>query len=248
MAKIAAIIQARMGSTRLPGKVLKKIKDKSILQHVIDRVSTVKNLDEIIIATTKNQRDNAIIDEAVRLGVKYYRGDEEDVLGRHYYAAKDNSIDIIVRITSDCPVIDPIIIEQMINKFMTLNKIQTVDYMNNTLEATFPRGMDTEIFTFKSLEKAFIEAKNNYEREHVTPYIYLNPDKFNIIVFKNSSDFSKYRLTLDTPQDLQVIENIYDKLYKKSEIFYLNDIIDVLKKYPEIAKNNENIKQKKLDK
>ncbi|MBN1041179.1 cytidylyltransferase domain-containing protein [Clostridium botulinum] len=242
--KVVCIIQARMGSSRLPGKVLKKICGKTVLEHDINRVNLAANVDEIVIATTTNCEDDSIVEEARRLRVKCFRGSEKDVLSRYYFAAKKSNADIVIRITSDCPCLDYKILTHMITTY--LDKSSDFDYMNNTIERTYPRGYDIEIFSFSSLEKAFINAKKEYEREHVTPYLYDLNNKFKILSYKNSKDYSKYRITLDTKEDLEVIKAIYEELYTLNEYFLLEDVIRFLEKNPQIVKINESIEQKKL--
>ncbi|MBN1057660.1 acylneuraminate cytidylyltransferase [Clostridium botulinum] len=242
--KVVCIIQARMGSSRLPGKVLKSICDKTILEHDINRVKLSSNIHEIVVATTTNCEDDRIVEEAKRLGVNYFRGSEKDVLSRYYFAAKKSNADIVIRITSDCPCLDYKILSNMIN--MYLDKSSNVDYMNNTIERTYPRGYDIEIFSFAALEKAFINAKEDYEREHVTPYLYDLNNKFRILSYKNSKDYSKYRVTLDTEEDFKVIKAIYQELYTSNEYFLLEDVIKYLERNPQIVKINESIEQKKL--
>lgn len=244
--KKAAIIQTRMGSTRLPGKVMKIIMGKPIIEHVVNRVKASKEIDDIIIATTIKKEDDIIVEEAKKLNVKYFRGSEEDVLSRYYYAAKENNADIVIRITSDCPLIDPQIIDKIIKTFIETSKKEKIDYLSNTIERTYPRGLDVEVFNFETLEKAFKEADRPYQREHVTPYIYENLDVFNIKQFKNNADYSGYRLTLDTIEDLKVIEMIYKDLYSENKLFYMDDIIKYLGKHPEILELNKDIRQKEL--
>lgn len=246
MKKAVAIIQARLGSTRLPGKVMKKIAGKTVLQHVVERVQVSKGIDGIVIATTTKEEDLLIAKEAERLGVKYYRGSEEDVLARYYYAAKENKADIVVRITSDCPLIDPFVLDNMLSKFCEANDEIEVDYMSNTIQRTFPRGLDAEIFSFAALEKAFNEAGKNYEREHVTPYFYQNPQIFTIIGYREDEDNSEYRLTLDTEEDLLVITQIYEHLYRGERLIKTEEIISFIEKHPEIKAINEAVKQKEL--
>ncbi|NFE73504.1 acylneuraminate cytidylyltransferase [Clostridium botulinum] len=242
--KVVCIIQARMGSSRLPGKVLKKICGKTVLEHDINRVNLASNIDEIVIATTTNCEDDSIVEEAKRLGVKCFRGSENDVLSRYYFAAKKSNADTVIRITSDCPCLDYKILTYMLT--MYLDKSSNVDYMNNTIERTYPRGYDIEIFSFAALEKAFINAKKEYEREHVTPYLYDLNNKFRILSYKNSKDYSKYRVTLDTKEDFEVIKAIYEELYTSNEYFLLEDVIEFLEKNPQIVKINQSIEQKKL--
>lgn len=242
--KVVCIVQARVGSTRLPRKVLKKICEKTVLEHDIDRLRRIKNIDEIIIATTTLEKDNAIIEECERLKVKYFRGAEEDVLSRYYYAAKENNADVVVRVTSDCPLIDPEVSENIIQFY--LDNKDEYDYVSNTIERTYPRGLDTEVVSFSVLRKTFIEANKDYEREHVTPYIYQNMDKFRVEQYKNDTDYSEYRWTLDTKEDFQVIKKIYEGLYKGNKMFDFNNILKFISENPYIVKINENIEQKKL--
>lgn len=241
---VVCIVQARIGSTRLPGKILKKICGKTILEHDIDRLKRINNIDKIVIATTTLEKDNVVVEEAKRLGITYFRGSEEDVLSRYYYASKENNADVVVRVTSDCPLLDSKVAEQTISYL--LDNIDKYDYVNNTLEATFPRGLDTEALTVNSLERAYNEAKVPREREHVTPYIYTNRNKFRLGCFKNKVDYSSYRWTLDTQEDFEFISIIYDRLYKVNPNFNMEDIIKLLEIEPELAKINENIVQKSI--
>ncbi|CAM2881777.1 cytidylyltransferase domain-containing protein [Clostridium sporogenes] len=241
--KVVCIVQARVGSTRLPGKVLKKICGKTILEHDIDRLRRVKNIDEIIIATTTLKKDNDIVKECKILGVKYFRGSEDDVLSRYYYAAKENNADVVVRITSDCPLIDPEISENII-KYYIDNK-NKYDYVSNTIDRTYPRGLDTEVFSFKALEKAFKEAVSSRDKEHVTPYIWRNSKFFKLSQYKNSKNYSDLRWTLDTIEDFELIDTIYKLLYPNmNSKFQFDNILDLYDKYPELKSINVNVKQK----
>ncbi|MBV4416553.1 cytidylyltransferase domain-containing protein [Clostridium tyrobutyricum] len=239
---IVCIVQARIGSTRLPGKVLKKICGKTVLEHDIDRLKRVKNIDKIVIATTTLEKDNAIVEEAKKLNITYFRGSEEDVLSRYYYAAKENNADIIVRVTSDCPLIDSEITARTIDFYLS----NDYDYVSNTYVQTFPRGLDTEVFSFYFLKKAFKETTKKIYREHVTSYFWKNPEKFLIGCYRNQVDYSKYRLTLDTEQDFKLIKVIYEKLYYKNNNFGLNEIISLLQNNKELVELNGMIKQKKM--
>lgn len=242
--KIVAIVQARMGSERLPGKVMIKIADKTALYHVITRVRQSKLIDEILIATTTKTEDDIIVEETKNIGVKYYRGSEEDVLSRYYYAAKESNADTIIRITSDCPLIDPEIIDRIIEFYKEHDYEIVANASSDLSKRTFPRGLDVEIFSFQQLETAFMKAYEKYQREHVTPYIYENAKE--IYFYKNDIDYSKYRWTLDTKEDLELICKIYDELYKGTHDFYLNNIIELFEKKPELYKINAHIEQKKL--
>lgn len=239
--KTGIIIQARMGSTRLSGKVLKKIGDKTVLGHVIERVRQ-SNTDEIIIATTVLEQDNLIEKEAMKYGVKVFRGSEEDVLSRYYLAAKENKLDTIIRITSDCPLIDPNIIKAMCTYYNS-NKVSMVTNAGSDMEKrTFPRGLDTEIFSFGLLEEAHNMAKEKYQREHVTPYIYEKISS--VYYFKNDVDYSQHRWTLDTEDDFKLISRIYKALYNGVHDFYLEDIIRLFNEELDLLNINAHIEQK----
>ncbi|AWZ48175.1 acylneuraminate cytidylyltransferase [Clostridiaceae bacterium 14S0207] len=243
--KVVCIIQARYGSTRLPGKVLKQICGKSILQHDIERIKLVKSINEIIVATSNLTRDDIIEAEVKKCGISVSRGSEEDVLSRYYYAAKQNKADIVVRITSDCPLIDMDITNDIIKLY--LNNFKTCDYVSNTLERTFPRGLDVEVFSFDVLEKAFNESVLLRDREHVTPYIWDNPEKFRIKQFKGDINYSDLRWTVDTKEDFDLVKTIYEKLYpSKNNLFGMKEILDLYKYYPELREINGTILQKKI--
>lgn len=240
--KTVAIIQARMGSTRLPGKVMKKLKDKTVLGHVINRIKETSGVDQVVVATTILERDDIIVEEACSWGATTYRGDEEDVLARYYHAAKHENADIVIRITSDCPLIDVNVTSEMIDFY----KDNQYDYVSNTLTRTYPRGLDVEIFGFEVLERAFIEAVEQEEREHVTPYVYKNPSIFHTFQLTQSTDLSGYRLTLDTVEDWILIEEIYNYLYSPDSLFGLNDIMTLMHERPELKQINISVEQKKI--
>ena len=240
MSKIGTIIQTRMGSTRLPGKVMKIIEGKTVLAHVIERVKLSEMLDKIIIATTTRSRDDVIEDEALKNGVLVSRGSENDVLGRYYHAAVENDLDVIVRITSDCPLIDPNIVDNLIGWY--------IEYEGDVVgtagiwKSTYPAGLDLSVVSFKKLEEAYFRATKEYQREHVMPYIYENSKKISII--KNPVDYSNQRWTIDTEEDLELIEAIYFRLYKGKHDFFLKEIIDLMNREPELYKINAHIVQK----
>lgn len=240
--KVAAIIQARMGSTRLPGKVLKKVMGKSLLELQLERVKRAESIDEIIIATTDKVEDEPIVDLCKKLSISHFRGSENDVLSRYYYAAKESHVDVIVRLTSDCPLIDPDVINKTVSDFINGN----YDYVTNCRIRTYPRGLDTEVFSFGKLSEIQKKAQKPYEREHVTPYFYENPQLFSIKDSMNLEDLSKYRLTVDTEEDFTLIKNIFEALYHDHNEFTLGDIISVLKENPSWFEINSHIEQKKL--
>lgn len=240
--KIVAIIQARMGSTRLPSKVMKEVLGKPLLEFQIERIRRSKWINSLVVATTTSEREQPIIDLCERLAVPYYRGAEEDVLERYYEAATHYDAQAVVRLTSDCPLIDPLIIDKVINEFRTNST--RYDYVSNTIERTYPRGFDTEIFSMEALEKCHRETTNVSYREHVTPYLYKHPERFKIGQVTHTSDLKHYRLTVDTEEDLMLIKLLIEDLYKKNQSFSLEDILYLLKKNPEWNLLNSHIEQK----
>ncbi|OQY09323.1 MAG: acylneuraminate cytidylyltransferase [Fusobacteriia bacterium 4572_132] len=248
MKNIGCIIQARSGSTRLPKKVLMKLpynSEKTVLEQVINRVQKSNKINDIVLATTNAKEDDIIENIGEKLGVKIYRGAEKNVLKRFYNAAKNNKLDIIIRITSDCPVIDWEILDELIKKHIQDNN----DYTSNVLERTYPHGMDAEIFNFSVLEDAFLNSTEQYEKEHVTPYIYkTHPKKFKIGVLKSNydNDISRLRITLDTQEDYTLICTIYDYLYNEKKIFKTDDIIKLFKEKPWIFNINKKVNQKRV--
>jgi spore coat polysaccharide biosynthesis protein SpsF len=239
-----AIVQARMTSTRLPGKVLMDISGRSMLWHVINRLKFSKELDDIILATPDTTENDILEGFAKENNFHYFRGSENDVLARYYGTAKKFKIDVIVRTTSDCPLIDPEVIDLVIEKHLNSN----VAYTSNTLKRTFPRGLDVEVFNFDILEQIYKKAKKNYQREHVTPYIYEHPEIFKIqnIEIKKKLREPELRLTVDTKEDLELIREIYKYLYKPGKIFYAEEIINLLNEHPELMETNINVRQKEI--
>ena len=238
--KVVAIIQARMGSTRLPDKVLMKINGHTILEEVIRRVKGIKGVDEVIVATTENPKDSKIVSLCNKLKAKVFRGSEEDVLDRYYQCAKEANVDVIIRITSDCPLLDHKIVEEGLKLFLSTN----ADYVSNAIKRTYPRGLDFEIFKFTALGKAWKEGKESTDREHVTPYIYENPQNFKILQLLSDKNYSDYRLTVDTQIDLELVRSIFKALDRNNKTFGLNQIIRFLKKNPELAQINSEVVQK----
>lgn len=238
--EIVAIIQARLGSTRLTGKVLKKIKDKFVLDYVIDRLRLCKNLDNIVLATTVNKKDDRLQQYAVDKKIDYYRGSEEDVLSRYFHAAKEFNANIIVRITSDCPLIDPIIVDKAIKKHIE-NK---ADYTANIIKRTFPRGLDVEVLNFNVLKNTFENAKERYQREHVTAYIREKPIDFKLQNIEAEGKLRRpdFRITLDTKEDLELIKKILNNF---GDIYFTSEnVIDFLEKNLDLLEINKNVKQK----
>ncbi len=234
--EILAIIQARMGSSRLPDKVLKKIMEKPVLWHVIDRVSKSRLINEVIVATTYQREDLAIVEYCASRGIRVFAGSDNDVLDRYYQVAKLLRPDHIVRITADCPLHDPAVIDMVIQKHLDLDN----DYTSNTLEETFPDGLDCEVFKFSALEQAWKNAKLASEREHVTPYL-KKGKQFKKYSIKDSVDHSQYRWTLDTDRDFVFIVRIFEELYSDDPDFDKDDIYDLLERCPDIMELNKGI-------
>ncbi|MDH5185251.1 MAG: glycosyltransferase family protein [Gammaproteobacteria bacterium] len=240
---IVPIIQARMSSSRLPGKVMKQALGKTVLQHVIERVASCHNINDVIVATSINSDDDIIAKEADRLGVRVHRGSLDNVLDRYYHAAKEAMADVVVRITADCPVIDPHVIDRLIQHF-TDNVDRNFDYVRGK---GFPMGVNAEVFTFSALERSWNEANIGHEFEHVTPYIYTHPEIFTVELVKNEQDLSHLRLTLDTPEDWLLIHTIYERLQKSdTQFILLEEILELFAQEPELLEINQHIKQKGL--
>ncbi|WP_067072652.1 cytidylyltransferase domain-containing protein [Methanoculleus horonobensis] len=241
---VVAIVQARMGSTRLPGKVMKDLLGKPVLTRAINRIRRAKCIDEVVIATTIKPEDDAIAALCEGEGWQCFRGSENDLLDRYYRAAQAFNADVVVRITSDCPMIDPEVIDKVIGEFLSLR--ETIDYASNTLSPrTFPRGLDVEVMTFEALEHAWREDNDPALREHVTPYIYQNPEIFRLHQAANEVDLSHHRWTLDTPEDLALIRAVYSHF--GNDRFTWMDAIEYLDQHPEIMEINSDIKQKTIE-
>lgn len=249
--KTILITQARTGSTRLPNKVLQEIGGKSLLQIHLDRLKKCSKISEIIVATTVKKEDDIIFDRAIEWGYTASRGSESDVLDRFYQAVKDKNADWIVRVTSDCPLIDPTLVDEVIRFVQEKDK----DYGSNTLIENFPDGQDIEVFKFSALELAWKQSLLSSEREHVTPYIKNNSNSkganlFKAINFPCQYDFSKIRMTVDESRDFELIEILIDKLgIEKSWIEYTNYIIenDLIKVNDQIIRNEGLLKSLKND-
>jgi spore coat polysaccharide biosynthesis protein SpsF len=236
---IAAIIQARTGSTRLPNKVLKELCGKPLIWHISNRLKFSSKIDKVILATTNNQDDNILEDWALENEISCFRGSENDVLERYYQTAKFYSVNTIVRITADDPFKDPEIIDKVIN----LYEEQGLDFAYNNNPPTFPEGLDTEVFSFNSLKKVFELAIDPFDREHVTQFLYKNPSMFKQLCLLNSEDLSNLRWTIDTQEDWNMAEIVYNKLYPVKYNFCMSDILELLNKEPYIAKINSEVKR-----
>ena len=239
--KTVIVVQARMGSSRLPGKVLKKVLDKPLLAYLIERLDRCKLVDEVIIATSINEQDDVLERFCMENSVSCFRGSEDNVLERYYLAAKEAGASIVVRVTGDCPLIDPQIIDREIQFY--LDNMDNYDYVSMGLPRSYPRGIEAEVFPFRVLEKMYIEADTQVQREHVTPYIYQNPHIFRLGNMPNNQDLSFHRWTVDQEEDFKLIETIISNLYPVKPEFTMDDILELFNEYPEWVEINAHVEQ-----
>lgn len=231
---VLAIIQARMGSTRLPGKVLVHIGEHPMLWHVNNRLTRVSSIEQTVVATSVETGDDPVARFCHENRVECFRGSETDVLDRFYQAARHFSADVIIRITADCPLIDP----EIVDKVISIQLKGTWDYTSNTIDRTFPDGLDVEAFTFEALEKAWYEATLMSEREHVTPYIWKNRKLFNVFQYIQEKNLSDMRWTVDESEDLELIRKIYGFLHNYGHVFLMEDVLELLQKHPDLSDIN----------
>ena len=238
---VIAIVQARMGSSRFPGKILKKVKNKYLIDILLSRLSLSSKINKIIVATSKNSENDILESVLKKKGYDVFRGSEENVLNRYYEVAKKYSPKVIVRITGDCPLIDFTILDEII-RIYNLGKY---DYVSNTINPTFPDGLDIEVFSKKALDIAHSEAITTYQKEHVTPYIKENKgfDCFNV---ESKKDYSKERWTVDDPEDFVVIKNILDHFWPNI-YFKWTEVLELKKRNPGLFYENKHIKWKHVN-
>jgi len=230
-----------MGSTRLPGKVLMDLGGQPVLVRVFERIRRAKTLDEIVVATSDLPADNPIAQLCFERGWRCFRGSAADVLDRYYRAALAARADVVVRITADCPLIDPDVVDLVVREFLK----HRADYASDDNPRTFPRGLDAEVLTFSALERAWKEGKEAYQREHVTPFVYEHPELFSVISVHNDADYSQYRWTLDTVEDLELLHAVYEKLGNRDD-FGWREVLALMEREPELAELNAHVVQKPL--
>lgn len=242
-----AIIQARMGSTRLPGKVLELVEGRTVLGHTIARARAIRGLDEVVVATTSLDQDDAVVSESERHGVRSWRGSEDDVLARYLGAARDSRADVIMRITSDCPLLDPELSSGVLSALLSaIAAGDAVDYASNSLLRRNPRGVDTEAFTRAALERTAELATTVREREHVTLYMYEHPEAFRLLSVPGAHDHSHHRWTVDTPEDLRLVREVYARLAPKHGLLFgMQPVLELLEREPWITRINQHVEQKK---
>ena len=238
--KIVTVIQARTGSSRSPNKILLPLANKPLLYRMFERVAASKMCGTIVIATTTDKSDDVVENLCNKFNMICFRGHPTDLLDRHYQAALKYNADAVVKIPSDCPLIDKSVIDKVLNYYM--ENLNYFDYVSNLHPPTYPDGNDVEIMSFKALSDAWENANRELEREHTTPYFWENPDKFRIgnVIWETGLDYSmSHRFTIDYEKDYNFIKQVYDELYSVNPIFTLNDILDLLDRKPEIKKINE---------
>lgn len=234
------IVQARMSSTRLPGKVLLPLAGEPMLTRLIERLRRVQRADGIVIATTTNATDDPIAALCSQLGMPCHRGSEHDVLSRYADAARLHGADVVVRITSDCPLIDPALIDQTIAAYDEGGS----DYVSNMLPPTWPYGMAVEVFSAAALAQAHAEATQAAEREHVTPFLYWHPERYRLRNVASPVDLSQHRWTVDTPEDYALVGRLFDHLMPTHPHFTQADVLALLDQHPDWIAINQHIQQK----
>jgi len=235
--KVVAVVQARMGSSRLPGKVLREILGKPMLWHLINRLKAAELVDEIIIATSSNEGDKPIIKFAGENGIDCYAGSELDLVDRLYQTAKEYGANAIVRITGDCPLVVPLVVDKVIKYY--LDGQDRFDYVSNINPRTYPDGLDTEIFSFQALERVWQEVTDSFRRERITTNFLEHPEKYRLGNVAHDRDLSYMRWTVDYQEDLDFVTEIYKRLYQEDKIFLMEDILSLLKKNPELMEINK---------
>ena len=241
--RIVSIIQARMAASRLPGKVLKDLGGRPVLAWVVERAGRANLTDKTVVATTNEPEDNAVVELCAQRGYPCFRGDMHDVLDRYYHAASEYGAEVIVRITADCPLIDPGEVDRTVRAF--LDHRPPLDFAANRLpmDRTVPIGLDIEVCTFTALETAWREAAEPHQREHVMPYFYEHSDRFNILHLKHDPDYGGLRWTLDTPKDLDLLRRIVAHFAPRDD-FTWYEILELFEQRPELAEINAAVRHK----
>lgn len=233
---VIAILQARTSSRRLPGKVLKPLLGVPMILRELERIQQSRGIDRVVLATSTDPSDDGLTTAVQAFGVEVFRGSLSDPLDRYYRCASQYSADHVVRLTGDCPLLDGRVIDAVIEEHLRGHH----DYTSNTLTLTYPDGLDTEVMKFSALKKAWQEAKMTSEREHVTPYVLKHPEIFQLGGVTNVADYSAMRWTVDEPEDYRFVVQVYEALYPLKAAFTMEDVIELIKKRPELAQINQN--------
>lgn len=239
--RTVVLVQARMGSTRLPGKVLADICGRTMLERAVVRAGQAKRPDDVAVATTTRTEDDAVADEAARLGIQAFRGDAEDVLDRFVRAAEALSADVVVRVTADCPFLDPAVLDRVVSAFAESDP--PADLASNVVERTYPRGLDVEVVLASALQIAAREARLPHQRSHVTPYLYENPDRFRLVSVVGDTDLAGERWTVDTSEDLRFARELCSRLPDPDRSSW-RDAFAVLEREPRLRDINAGVQQK----
>lgn len=240
--RVVIIVQARMGATRLPGKTLLEVMNRPLLAYQYERLKRCKTVDEVVIATSLNAGDQPIVNYCEKHSIPYFRGSETDVLDRYYQTACAFKADVIVRSTADCPFVEPEVVDAVVEYYLETEP--AYGYVSNIIPRTFPRGLDVEVFPFKNLKEAALNAHTPAEREHVTPYFYEHTQQYKIGSVIRSPDISSYRWTLDTPEDYELIATVLKEVYPVNPKFNLDTLLQAFEEHPEWRKINAHIEQK----
>lgn len=243
--KVQAIIQARMGSTRLPGKILADIGGQPMLARVVERARRASTLNGVMVATTTQPADDDVERLCRQRGYDVFRGHPTDVLDRYYQAARAAGADVVVRLTADCPVIDPAVIDKVVRAFLTADP--PIDFAANRLpdDRSFPIGLDTEVCSFDALARAWAEARESYQREHVMPYLYETPGRFRTLLVRSERDLSHLRWTVDTAEDLELLRRIYAHFAGRDD-FGWGEVLALMEREPSLAVINAHVPQRTL--
>lgn len=240
--RIIATVQARMGSKRLPGKVLADLAGEPMLVRVMERARRAKTLDQVVVATTTSREDDAIVALCETRGYAWGRGSDRDVLDRIYRVVQTQGADVVVRLTADCPLIDPDVIDHTVGGFLKADP--PVDFAANRfpppMERTYPIGLDVEVCTFAALERAWRDARDPHEREHVMPYLYEEPGRFRVLHVRSEKDYGQLRWTVDTSEDLELVRAIFTA-FDGRDTFGWEEVLDLLERRPELAEINAQV-------
>lgn len=237
---VHVVVQARLGSTRLPGKVLRPVLGRPLLEYQLERLDRIEHPHVTALATTVDPRDDPLVRFAAERDIQVIRGPENDVLARYAVAVRELGATVVVRVTGDCPLLDPMVADAVIDRFM----VGDVDYASNTIRRTYPRGLDVEVFSADVLAIAAREATLEWDREHVTPYIYGHPGRFRLAQVIADVDLSAERWTVDTPEDFGLVEWIIGALYPDHPTFSWLDVMTLLDRHPERRRVNAHVAQK----
>ncbi len=241
--RVVAIVQARMGSTRLPGKVLRSLCGQPLIAHVIDRALRIPGVDRVQVAVPERDADDRLVEYLeTRPEIGVTRGPEDDVLRRFAQAAKASGAQVVVRITADCPLLSPAVSQRVLTQY--LEHREDCDYASNTLVRTYPRGLDTEVFSAPVLQAADREAVRPSDREHVTTFIWRQPERFRLLPVTDATDRSHHRWTVDTREDFEMVERIYGELLEHDPLFDYPEVIACLRRHPDWSQLNRDVRQK----